>query len=235
MNHIDIEKDIIVLTTKTVDILLLENPDALVLYIFYYKMAKKQKTNQVFATKEFCKKGLGFGTQRFYKAKETLEKFNLVEQIKTIDTQTKRVTGWYVKINYLWKTQSVKNSMVDSQSTQSQSTQNPQGGKQDTNALSKRTKMLKVKEVNTTLSFESFWEAYPKKVSKKKAQQLWIKNKLDSKLGDILTFIDGMKKTQHWKDGFIKHPTTFINDETWNDDITAYKKIQGLEKDTLVY
>lgn len=73
------------------------------------------------------------------------------------------------------------------------------------------------------MHFDSFWEKYPNKTNKKTSRELWIKHNLDSKIGDILEFIQKAKKTERWEKGFIKAPDVFIRNETWTDDVKAYK------------
>lgn len=101
-----IEKEITVLTNKTINVLLKENADALALYIFYTGVARTQKTNKVWANDTFCRTGLGFGEKRFKKAKEVLLKYNLVEFLTP--RQKGRFSKPYVKVNYLFKKASLK-------------------------------------------------------------------------------------------------------------------------------
>lgn len=74
--------------------------------------------------------------------------------------------------------------------------------------------------------FDKFWDFYPKKEDKKKARQIWSKNKLDSQIEEIISFIEKAKHSDRWQKGFIKNPTTFLNSESWNDDINAYNDIK---------
>jgi hypothetical protein len=70
--------------------------------------------------------------------------------------------------------------------------------------------------------FEDFWKVYPKKTSKKLCSDLWKKKNLDSHVDEILTFIEKAKLTDRWTRGFVKNPETFIRQECWNDDLSAY-------------
>lgn len=72
------------------------------------------------------------------------------------------------------------------------------------------------------VSFETFWNAYPKKELKKKSLEIWKSKKLDSKIGEILEFIRKAKETDRWKRNFVKQPTTFLRNECWNDDLASY-------------
>ena len=73
-------------------------PDnALSLYMFYYKNAKYQKTNQPWSTKVFCMKGLGWSESKFKRAKRDLIKLKLIERIPAYGQKTKE----YVRINFM--------------------------------------------------------------------------------------------------------------------------------------
>ena len=71
-------------------------------------------------------------------------------------------------------------------------------------------------------AFALFWSSYPKKELKKKAEDKWKAKKLDSKLPEILAFVEEAKKTDRWKKGFIKAPPVFLGNECWNDDLAGY-------------
>jgi len=76
------------------------------------------------------------------------------------------------------------------------------------------------------LSFDEFWEQYPKKELKKKSKEIWKRKELSSKLVVILEFIKLATATERWQKGFIKAPTTFLNGECWNDDLKSYGEIK---------
>lgn len=71
--------------------------------------------------------------------------------------------------------------------------------------------------------FEMFWSAYPRKVSKRKAEQVFLRIAPNKKLFDtIMQALEEHKKSPQWvKDGgqFIPHPTTWLNQERWNDQL----------------
>lgn len=130
-----IEKEITVLTNKTINVLLKENADALALYIFYIQGARKQNTNQVWHTDKFCRKGLGFGKTRLENAKKVLYKYNLIE--KASQRQKGKFTKHYIKVNYLWKKASLKEVNHTPEKPQVDRTTS---GQTETNALSKDTR-----------------------------------------------------------------------------------------------
>lgn len=84
---------------------------------------------------------------------------------------------------------------------------------------------------NADASFSKFWENYPKKELKKKSEEIWKRKKLGACINEILAFIEKAKATDRWKKGFVKQPTTFLNNEAWNDDIESYndQKEEGLK------
>jgi hypothetical protein len=80
----------------------------------------------------------------------------------------------------------------------------------------------RIGEVKDICHFERWWKIYPNKELKKKTQEIWDKKKLDIKVDIIIDFTEKAKLTDRWKKGFIKQPTTFLNNECWNDDIKSY-------------
>lgn len=103
-NKFELENELVVTSKQTLDILLKqENPGQLIaLYIFYYYTAEWQHTNQPKATIEFCAKGLKWGVEKTRSIKGKLIDLGLIQDIKKVNSQTKRVEGWYVKIKYFW-------------------------------------------------------------------------------------------------------------------------------------
>lgn len=66
------------------------------------------------------------------------------------------------------------------------------------------------------IAFATFWEAYPKKVDKKKAEKSFArlsKRKQDLAIADVKSGrFDNVEKK------FIPHPTTYLNGERWDDE-----------------
>lgn len=79
--------------------------------------------------------------------------------------------------------------------------------------------------------FEKFWNIYPKKKSKGKAEKAFFKIHPDERLLIImLTVIGQAKKTEDWmKDNgkFIPYPASWLNAKGWEDEL----KLQGTHKD----
>lgn len=69
--------------------------------------------------------------------------------------------------------------------------------------------------------FELFWQMYPKKVGKKYAYKCWQKADL-SQLEQIYDGLRKWRKSAQWQadDGkYIPNPSTFLNQERWNDEV----------------
>lgn len=66
--------------------------------------------------------------------------------------------------------------------------------------------------------FETFWEAYPKKRKKKTSREIWMRKKpdLEKLIADVA---HRMKKDRRWVEGFVPDPTTYLNQERWNDEV----------------
>lgn len=90
-------------------------------------------------------------------------------------------------------------------------------------SIKNKVKRIKNKELDPILleAFERFWTAYPKKVGKGQARKAFEKINPDNELLDkILSSIDAQKASGQIDSGqFTKHPTTWLNGESWNDAI----------------
>ncbi len=110
-NEIDysLEDEPLVFSMALMDLLLSDpNPsDLLALYSFYYYTAKWQKTNQPKATGNYCRNAMRIGYDRMHKAQKRLIELKLIEKIGKRDSYG-RIKGWYIKVNFLWKRDTVK-------------------------------------------------------------------------------------------------------------------------------
>lgn len=68
--------------------------------------------------------------------------------------------------------------------------------------------------------FDSFYEAYPKKVGKEPARKAFKKLKVTEKmLSDMLAAIEKEKVSRQWQDKqFIPNPATWLNQRRWEDE-----------------
>lgn len=79
-------------------------------------------------------------------------------------------------------------------------------------------------EAEAPLSFEDFWQAYPRKVGKKSAETAYKKIKPSQKLvTKMIETVEAFKKSKQWQDEngrFIPNPSTWLNQGRWDDEIS---------------
>lgn len=69
--------------------------------------------------------------------------------------------------------------------------------------------------------FEKFWDAYPNKSNRKKAEAAWLKYKLATKADQIVQDVHARAAGHSaWIRGYIPNPENYLKDERWNDPIT---------------
>ncbi len=73
--------------------------------------------------------------------------------------------------------------------------------------------------------FEKFWKSYPRKIGKGQARKVWLRLKPNDELTDTLVMaVEAQKKSEQWQKSqgqFIPHPTTWLNQERWEDEISG--------------
>lgn len=81
-------------------------------------------------------------------------------------------------------------------------------------------------------SFGQFWVKYPRKVKKQSAFKAWCRVKPINGLADIIiASVEKYKQTPDWKKDngkFIPHPTSFLNQRRWEDEIQIKQGDPGL-------
>jgi len=79
-----------------------------------------------------------------------------------------------------------------------------------------------IKEDIILQRFDIFWKAYPLKVAKGNARKAFVKlNPDDGFLETILRAVERAKQSDLWLKGFIKHPATWLNAESWEDEVAV--------------
>lgn len=77
---------------------------------------------------------------------------------------------------------------------------------------------------NTITEFDAFWEAYPRKVGHKVAQEEWDKIAPDENLSKaIIDAVYAQKSTSQWRkdDGkYIPYPARWLAEHRWEDKLT---------------
>lgn len=141
----DIADDLLILNKITVDRLFqLENcADCIALYVFYYKIAKWQKTNTVKANDQYVKKSLKWGISKIQKTKQTLKEHGLIDIVQR--RKDGKIEGWFIKVSYLVnerKADEIKIKVQNINNTQNEQVENCTSGNEETNALKEKIKCL---------------------------------------------------------------------------------------------
>ena len=77
--------------------------------------------------------------------------------------------------------------------------------------------------------FNEWWAEYPKKRTKAKARELYVKLKSKAEMPTLIDHIDTIRKwkmTEDWKKEngqYIPYPTTWLNQKRWEDEIPMSK------------
>lgn len=79
----------------------------------------------------------------------------------------------------------------------------------------------KKKQEEQETKFNIFWQAYPVKKDKKKARDKFIRHLKNYEFNDIMKGLAKYKQyisSKQLEEKYIKHPTTWLNGECWNDE-----------------
>lgn len=74
--------------------------------------------------------------------------------------------------------------------------------------------------------FQTFWDAYPRKIGKPPARRAWAKIPgIETNFADVLDGLEHWKRSAQWSDSqFIPYPATFLNQRRWEDREAANGK-----------
>lgn len=102
-----IENELIIITKQTFDAFLRSDfpADLIALYNFYYYTAKWQETNQPKCTTGYTAEGLKWSEAKVRRAKKELMRLGLVEDVQ--QKVNGKVTGCFIKLNYIIKQENV--------------------------------------------------------------------------------------------------------------------------------
>lgn len=85
--------------------------------------------------------------------------------------------------------------------------------------------------------FTKFWKAYPRRVGKGAAERIFLRLKVDDALLEtMLNVIERAKHSKAWiKNGgeFIPHPSTWLNQKRWLDEVPQTHLVVGKHPDSL--
>jgi hypothetical protein len=75
---------------------------------------------------------------------------------------------------------------------------------------------------NEQVRFDEFWQAYPRKDGKKNASKIWQRDKLDSKIDQIMNHLKERKDKNSWQNPlYIPMASTFLNGQRWEDEVIS--------------
>ena len=76
-------------------------------------------------------------------------------------------------------------------------------------------------------SFEEFWSSYPIKKNKKRTRDIWKRKKYGEILQVLLSDVQSrLKYDPSWSSSqFIPHPSTYLRNERWKDELNSSKNI----------
>lgn len=234
---LDIADELLIINKRTIDALMeLDNAsDCIALYVFYYKTAKWQKTNQIKATDTYAMKCLGWGKQRLVRTKDTLKEHGLIDIVQTRDADG-TIKGWYIRLHYIVTQRELSDCKVFIQRYQNPQVDESTGGEQNTNALRQNNKCLKIEEEVLKGEFEKLWLLYPNKKGKKNALKYYIRARkagtdYETVEAGIKAYIEYIRITKAEK--YIQYGSTFFNGEGWNDDWSTGFKTPSASPNTI--
>lgn len=111
----------------------------------------------------------------------------------------------------------------------------PKGGRQVDHSITNNHKPNNNNNTNTVVEndstgpdrsawFEAWWTAYPKKVGKKPCHDKFLaKCKTEQIYQQMMKALEAQKLSDTWQRGYIPNPQTWLNQERWTDDISAYQ------------
>lgn len=85
------------------------------------------------------------------------------------------------------------------------------------------------KEIDIDKEFEKWYNLYDYKKSKEKAIKSWSKLKNDDKKKCLEVVVDYVKSTPDKQ--YRKHPSTYLNQKCWNDEIIMPKESLEAQKE----
>ena len=103
----------------------------------------------------------------------------------------------------------------------------PQHSNSNANGMQPKTQDPVPKTQEYSDEFTKFWKAYPNPVKKDYCWSIWKKQKLDTKLDVVLKHLDSYKNCKKWRDGFIEHPSTYLNQKVYLDPIVSKNNYKG--------
>ncbi len=180
----------------------------------------------------------GIGIKKLEKILRQLAQFNLIHVAQMRNAQGQFAhfdltvyNGEYFKINNLQNAQPCVNNRptVDGSTVKHGYKRN-----KETNINKEKRNISCALKKNAHESFDKFWNIYPKKKDKERARQLWVKlncEKIESMILDDIK--NRILNESTWKtEQFIPHPSTYLRNKRWEDEITLTQSVPGQKKES---
>ena len=240
-----IEDILIGVTKPSIDRLLrMQNPgDCIALYTLYCYIRKWQNNCNVRATSKFVMNALDWGRDRFSTAKNQLIEAKFIEDVQP-RVEDNRLSKCYVKVRYAMSSTLGKFHTTEIPQCGETADKYPllvneipfngneilmRDQRREEFVLNKKIQaglsdavaQTEIESQQTTSDFETFYSAYPRKVSKSNAEKAWKKQKCV--LSQVMPSLQ--KQMKLWTDPqFIPHPATWLNGRRWEDEIPSGNK-----------
>lgn len=88
---------------------------------------------------------------------------------------------------------------------------------------------IELLSLSKTDDFDSFWNLYPNKQKKLDARKKWARLSNRDKAA-IIADLPKRITTRQWVDGFVPHPTTYLNGRRWEDAYDADEPFSSVFK-----
>lgn len=86
-------------------------------------------------------------------------------------------------------------------------------------ARGKKARSTGRSSAETSAGFNAFWSAYPSKINRKGAWASWVRDGLEEIADVIVAHVEASnERDTRWRDGFVPHPTTYLNQERWTNE-----------------
>lgn len=209
---------------------------------FIKKQASKGGNVSIYSVNEKFLKDIFLN---YEKNSQLTNKENTVNYEKNSQKLCKIFTVNYEKITHNKNIYKNNNKNIYAHSENEQ-VYNHESDNHSSNTIKQETKNKAIKKQNKELNelqekqFDKFWQAYPKKVSKKQAQKSWKKINPSLELFEkILKALEMVKQTEQWKKDngkYVPYPATWLNQERWTDEINMMQDtIKKEPKKKIIY
>jgi hypothetical protein len=204
----------------------IKDGDAFLVWCYLYSKSENWKT-----IKQNIKNVYGFGDDKLKQIFSYLKRANLISYMRITcangrfaHMEIKVLNGSKFDINQPFKqnkTAGVKTTPPDSYTCGFDELQNKDITKQ---RKERKTKSLSASDDAQSIvesSFNQFWQSYPVKKNKERSFKVWKRDGLSKKLDTILDDVN-KRLANEWKNKekkFIPHPSTYLNEKRWNDEI----------------